>query len=173
MSIRHLKDPKWAHDISDDLESVFWVLMYGALTRFLLPNQSPPLEMFDEVQVNHEGRCTGGTEKSAHVSSSYFNRFRYDSDTLRWVVRKICEDWSNFHVARFGTCGFEGHPELVKRMVEMLELAPKPCYWVERFTKVLDTYGPGIAAPRAICPAGFIQESMRDSLSGMCHLLLA
>ena len=47
MPIALLQNPAKVHDIADDLESLFWVFTYGALTRFALPDQDRLTDVFD------------------------------------------------------------------------------------------------------------------------------
>jgi hypothetical protein len=62
MSIRMLKDPRSPHELFDDLESVYWTMLYGALHRFR-HSQKIDMDMFSQASFRKEGVFSGGNDK--------------------------------------------------------------------------------------------------------------
>ncbi|KAH8099757.1 hypothetical protein BXZ70DRAFT_907775 [Cristinia sonorae] len=64
ISIRIATDPSRIHDVIDDLESCYWVLLYTAIRHVEGTAQRENLRMFDERNENSRVKTTGGTKKT-------------------------------------------------------------------------------------------------------------
>ena len=67
-----LQSPDRANTIADDLESIFWVLLYVIAKRFMAPELEFPASLFYHKDVNEHGQCVGGTSKAASLSHRYY-----------------------------------------------------------------------------------------------------
>ena len=133
MSALLLQEPDKVHTIVDDLESVFWVLVYGALRRFAEPDQYLPMELFDEVKYDRAGRRLGGTTKQVYVICGNLLRLKFSARPLQKLVHECNECWSEYHMGILP----RREKERTERQRSMLVSAPEPAFWLEKFASVL------------------------------------
>jgi hypothetical protein len=62
MSIRLLTNPRTPHELFDDLESVYWTMLYGAFHRFRHKRRIN-MNMFSDTHFEQDGDITGGDLK--------------------------------------------------------------------------------------------------------------
>jgi hypothetical protein len=62
MSIRLLQNPRTPHELFDDLESVYWTMLYGAFHRFR-HSQRIEMDMFSETSFEEDDNVAGGDRK--------------------------------------------------------------------------------------------------------------
>ena len=141
MSIALLQDPEKLHDLLDDLESVFWVMVCCALEWFLRPNQTRPMSMFEEEKVDEEGRTIGGDGKYVALWSGSLKLKTFTCPSLQRLVYDCAQRWGEFHLARqddpsIAKLGSEG---MMEKLKEMLDLAPQPVFWQRIFTSALES----------------------------------
>lgn len=98
MSIALLKNLTKAHDILDDLESCFWVLIYAVLHFFANDNTIDP-EVFDKQVKKVVGNCiqlTGGSLKS-HLLQDEFRTFAWECEPLHDLLHKLRDIWKEYY----------------------------------------------------------------------------
>lgn len=140
MSAFLLQDPDKTHDLLDDLESVFWVMAYGALKLFAQPGQQLLLRVFDEQLVDDRGRCIGGQGKE--VSILKFARVTYTSEILQAVMRDFCKSWWKYHMARRDDPFLEDLKVQDADVMKILDLAADATYWAEKIARLVQTVDP-------------------------------
>ena len=98
MSYSLLSQPEKSHDITDDLESLFWVLVFGAMKWFASPGQELPFEGFDQYTLDALGRRIGGTYKGDWIHcSDFLVDLRLTSDVLQNLVEDSRLCWKRDH----------------------------------------------------------------------------
>ena len=132
MSIRLLQDPERLHDVGDDVESVYWVLIHEALKRFALPRQFVAKDIFDQQTTDEQGRCVGGQSKRLAIVYGELLSLGLSSKALDALVHECTTCWHRFHTALRP----DDYP-LTEGQKNMLVLAPTPSFWLERFASVL------------------------------------
>ena len=138
MSIPLLRDPQKLHDLIDDLESVFWVLLYGALKRFVPPSQPSSMEMFEEERIGEDKYVVGGRQKNHCLAYGGMNDMPFTNPALQTLIRECAARWNAYHRAGEGALGFRS-PETKASIMALLDFAPQPSYWTERFDSALHT----------------------------------
>ena len=122
MSYPLLSDPGKVHDITDDLESVFWVLLFCAMHYYSLPDQDIPMDVFDYQSIDEDGRRTGGNFKAAWVfSSSQLLDLRLTSADLHHLLRESQKCWLQYHTAMKGATEFDDMIDVKNRVMKILE----------------------------------------------------
>ncbi|KAH8099739.1 hypothetical protein BXZ70DRAFT_214941 [Cristinia sonorae] len=101
LSVALVSNPKKVHDILDDMESCYWVLLYQALHHFQSSAKTrKTLKMFDEVEedITSGGgyASTGGEKKCAHLAL-FYHKLRFSSCRLDEVIRGISEHFSRYY----------------------------------------------------------------------------
>lgn len=96
MSIRVLGSRDKVHDIADDLESVFWALVWCALKYFAPPGQVFPDDIFDYAIADSAGRIFGGSTKAACIAEDRLTLLQFTSVPLARVVRDMSCHWFYF-----------------------------------------------------------------------------
>ncbi|GJE92009.1 hypothetical protein PsYK624_081620 [Phanerochaete sordida] len=135
MSVELASNPDKLHGILDDLESVFWNLVYGALRRFALPEENTSTMMFEESGFDNQGRATGGTMKGAFLLGRRYVGLRLSSAKLSELIQRCGDCWRQCHLA---LSPMDGIGERKKNEVrEILKDAAKPSYWVDIFAATL------------------------------------
>ena len=130
MSTSLLINPDKVHDILDDLESIFWVLVYCALRHFSTPGLRMPMSIFDDEGVDEEGRRTGGMLKSACLSCRQLFDYKFSCIALERLIQEASDAWATYRIAIRGRIQ-------ASDVIQMLELAPVPSYWIKMFTDAL------------------------------------
>lgn len=153
MSHSLLSQPEKPHDITDDLESLFWVLVYGAMKWHSLPDQYIPFEGFDQYNLDGQGRRIGGDFKSSWIlSGDTLVRLRLTSPTLHKLIKDCRLVWWKFYNAKEGARDFEDMEVFHAEIMKTLGLAGKPVFWIERYSAILSTWD--APPPPPIAPAG-------------------
>ena len=170
MSTQLLSTPGKQHELSDDLESHFFVLLYEGL-HFVKHNiPGIPLgEIFDQHYFDSKtGNHTGGRGKASFytVTSDYLimtKGLEFTSEPFTILLRKLYQLFSSlydYHTAK--AKGFEvSKPQSVQKLdgcagVEALfEEALKSGGWPVKCDKVLDQYP----------PADSLKAEQRDSVA--------
>ncbi|GJE91999.1 hypothetical protein PsYK624_081520 [Phanerochaete sordida] len=141
MSVRLLECPEKIHDIVDDLEAAFWVLLYGAIQLFASPDQQIPRELFTYRYAKPDGRVVGGLYKRLCIAGSEtYGSVALRDHTLQGLVTNAINSWQVYDLARKDGSMFssdEGRAHIMR----LFNLTAKPSFWVEKFAKVLEQYG--------------------------------
>lgn len=136
MSIPLLRDPERLHDLVDDLESHFWVSIYGALTRFLRGGPERWMAMFNEESTDKKGRVVGGSDKYAALWSTELHREKYTCPALQQLILTCTVSWMEYQLLKRGSVDLgEG---TAANMKVTADLASQPSYWIEKFAFALD-----------------------------------
>ena len=160
MSIRLLQDPNKAHELLDDLESVFWVLVYGALKRYLSPNQpsiTGLMNMFDEERVDQDNIIIGGQGKANCLWAGRLQHAQFTCASLQGLVHECATWWGMYHRAVDGARDVD-IPATKAKIMGTLDLAPRPSYWIGKFAKALAQ----ASEARASEPAGGTSHGATD-----------
>lgn len=145
MSIALLQDPDKIHELVDDLEAVFWVLVYAAFKRFLLPGDIPPMLVFDHEETRSDGRRVGGSFKKTCLFSRQLEGYELTSASVHKLVLQASIHWFKYHVNLTGAPWMKaalGPPE----DSATYDLIGKPAFWVELFDSALNDYDTGVAS---------------------------
>ena len=137
--MRLLKNPDKVNTIADDLESIFWVLVYVVVKRFAPPEATFPIEIFHEAFDDH-GRRIGGQGKIGTLSlkTSYDLNLRHAP--LAKLLRDSRDIWYQHRYCIVCTLDF-GVEAIDRAFRRSFQLAPDPAYWRERFAMVLEQLG--------------------------------
>lgn len=97
MSIHQLKNSKHQHTVVDDLESVFWVLMWGALHYFkhAHPDESL-LNMFGDIELRSGetmATATGGYKKKEELVDRTLENLQFVSAPLNDLIVSLALEW--------------------------------------------------------------------------------
>ncbi|KIP08542.1 hypothetical protein PHLGIDRAFT_12541 [Phlebiopsis gigantea 11061_1 CR5-6] len=138
MSISLLSKPDKLHDITDDLESVYWVLLYGALKMFASADQDLPLNVFDWHGIDRDGRRIGGRFKQAWIyNSDRLFALGLTSTALQELILESQRCWFMFYNVRDDLMSLDGLGDLRDRMTKTLEQAPDPSFWIDKYAAAL------------------------------------
>ena len=137
MSYPLLTEAGKIHDIADDLESVFWVLVFAAMKWHTIPGQELPLYGFDELVVHPDGTKVGGQLKGYWIFSDELYELRYTHNVLKELIRASRLSWFQFYRARRGAPEFASMEEVRAEIMKMLDLAPSPAFWIEKYATSL------------------------------------
>lgn len=102
MSISTLQDPTKAHDVLDDIESCFWVLLYTALHYFKVKSGGLDLRILDECNehvVNGKFITTGGLQKLKALGKD-IRHLEFESRPLTSAIRAFAKVLSEYHDAK-------------------------------------------------------------------------
>jgi len=99
MSARLLQDPRKSHEVQDDLESFFYVVLFNALryTRHNLTASDPgsfmrKMQWLFEDRVEGDGRAVGGSYKLSLIRTGGKHLGLLETGPLRFA-RKPMEEW--------------------------------------------------------------------------------
>ncbi|KAH8099749.1 hypothetical protein BXZ70DRAFT_907768 [Cristinia sonorae] len=116
-------NPRKVHDILDDLESCYWVLLYQALHHFESNEKTrETLKMFDEYNelIAPDGTymCTGGMKKFVYLLTTTppYGPVRFDSPGLDDVIRGL-----SAQLHRYYRADVPNSPEFAVLRRELLE----------------------------------------------------
>ncbi|GJE92002.1 hypothetical protein PsYK624_081550 [Phanerochaete sordida] len=171
MSIRLLENPLLTNEIVDDLESIFWVLLYSALEHFGLPDQNKLRVVFESRDLDGHGNLIGGISKKGFLHPSDFKHLEFQDAILKDLVRDAARSWWKYHLVRRGGAGV---PDSQKEdVVATFRRVVEPSYWVDLFAAALAKYPqtpqtlelpPGhISAGVSLCPG---TKRSRETESG-------
>ena len=95
MSIAMLEDPFKVHDILDDLESIFWSLLYGAIKYFSGAIKVDTKAFFfqSEVEINGKLCLVGGDSKGRLLESAALTNMAFDCAPLRELISHLSRVW--------------------------------------------------------------------------------
>ncbi|CAL1700736.1 unnamed protein product [Somion occarium] len=136
ISIRLLQQPTKPHEVHDDLESAFWVLLYNALHYF--PHQSPPgrqlrLDLFNEI--HQEGGQSYGGEAKSSVLLFGLHGVTWQCKPLNDLIYGLHEMFRQYICSVKGTAGFKTlHQEIedIDNILNLFDKALSSDGWVEK-----------------------------------------
>ncbi|THH29054.1 hypothetical protein EUX98_g5131 [Antrodiella citrinella] len=97
-------DPRKFHDVSDDYESCYWVLLYNAI-HYCASDAALPdaLTMFNQCQLRRNGdtvMATGGDEKSLYVEDKNpARRIKFECGPLQYVLLHFGKSIATYYEA--------------------------------------------------------------------------
>lgn len=115
LSVHILEKPEWRRTILDDIESIYWLLLYCAL--HWLPHNRPHFNMslFDESTVEHRSGpgmlpsiVVGGSKKERSLTHCHFKSLTFDSGPLNDLLKQFAAllrrsysaEWVDFEAVR-------------------------------------------------------------------------
>ena len=132
MSIPLLKDPEKVHDLTDDLESMYWTMVYVALKRFTPPDHKFPQNLFsDEVTDHPDGRRRGGDQKKQLLLTNRLDKWEFSSGVVKGLLQECRDAWRSYHALEDPSqppADGEVPPEPVS----------DPRYWIGKCASALD-----------------------------------
>ena len=142
MSYPLLTEPDKLHDIADDLESIFWVLVFSAMKCYSLPDQDVSLHGFDDQSLDAYERRVGGTHKRHWLFSDQLSKIHFVPNSLHDLIQDSQLCWFQFYIARHGTAGFDSVPAAKAELLRMLDRASSPSFWAEKYAASLSATRP-------------------------------
>ena len=137
MSISLLSELDKNHDITDDLESVYWVVLLGAMRMFTPPDKDIPMEIYDDAGVDGNGHLCGGDSKMDWLRDpSRLRALELCSPELLELLLDSQRCWLGFHLVR-GGAKIHKHPDAETENI--LELASDPSFWIGKYRATLDS----------------------------------
>ena len=182
MSIALLQDTSKAHDLLDDLEACFWVVLYVAF-HFFANDNYPKRNLFDyknveEVVDNDEThfKITGGTSKHSFIVGSVFTRYTWDCKPFGRLIRALAGQWREYYVARGDWVAARG-PEAdesqreiaLSRLKALRKKLIEPAFWIKKFDKALKEPE---WIPHDAVPDRFPYVSEEEYQARICMILL-
>ncbi|GJE92085.1 hypothetical protein PsYK624_082380 [Phanerochaete sordida] len=159
MSVALLRYPNTRrHDLVDDLQSVYWVLLYGA-KRFVVGDITIAHQVFEQKVLGNDG-CTmvGGGLKLACVVQNHIAGATFSTTALQDLVMRCSQHWSDYLEA-VDKDPLPDDPETAAA----LDRAAQPRFWIDLFATALReaeessesqtkaaVVAPPLAAPAAI-----------------------
>ena len=156
MSIHILEKPHRRHTILDDIESVYWILLYCAVhwLRHSTQGFGFEIDMFDEETVRRlAGQpplSTGGTKKSAFLTKDFFKELQFDSKPLNDLLQQfgqqfktiyLCEPSDEEDIRARGRAASERLAD-VTVVLEIFNAALRRTDWPEDGDRVPDQFPP-------------------------------
>ena len=90
ISVALLRRPTKEHDLLDDIESCFWVLLYVSFIHFELIEGEPNLDIFSEYcnreVANGTYHALGGQGKQSLISTDELSSYQWKSPRLNWLL---------------------------------------------------------------------------------------
>ncbi|GJE92080.1 hypothetical protein PsYK624_082330 [Phanerochaete sordida] len=138
MSVGLLTNPEKLQDVEDDLEAVFWVLLYSTLKHFAPPCPDFPLSVFSTETFDLKGRTIGGYDKRAAIRRKSHKKVEFSCPQLRDLIHDMGDSWAKYHssLRGFGAAT----PEISHELRRMHELAPTPPFWLEMVSSALNRF---------------------------------
>ncbi|KAK7692047.1 hypothetical protein QCA50_005452 [Cerrena zonata] len=100
LSISLLSGEGWDHDIQDDLESCFWVLLHNALHYFKHNGLAFKTDFFHEyVPPDGTGPATGGVQKHHFLSTQRLRRVTWDCVPLNTLLHALNDYFQEYIAA--------------------------------------------------------------------------
>ncbi|KAK7682831.1 hypothetical protein QCA50_014215 [Cerrena zonata] len=141
ISVALLRHPKKSHDLLDDLESSFWLLLYVSYIHFELDVGSfePDFEIFNEYTERklEDGNyyTLGGNGKSCLLSGGEISRYEWKSAPLNKLLRSLARTLADLSNLRREALEEEPQaPEQLKAMEDQLRTVDP---WLRLFDEAL------------------------------------
>ncbi|KIP08370.1 hypothetical protein PHLGIDRAFT_508988 [Phlebiopsis gigantea 11061_1 CR5-6] len=135
MSIGILQNPKKRHDVLDDYESLYWILQFGVMTRYLAEGAEPEMNIFDEMERNDANtHWIGGTKKLEWVLTSEGRVIPCTSAPLRQLVADMDAAWRRYYQLQADHTGKEAEWEKVQARYKTA------AFWGHIFEQALEKF---------------------------------
>lgn len=136
MSIHQLKGYKHQYTILDDMESVFWVLLFGALHHLMYQNKVLDMNMFDDWKLHEIPGMPpveqGGFQKYSALHDHSIDSLKFQSTPLNDLVCDLADDWTTLYSLE------NSHIDWVRKYSEdKRESLKNPMYTIEKFDVAL------------------------------------
>ncbi|GJE92077.1 hypothetical protein PsYK624_082300 [Phanerochaete sordida] len=139
MSIRLLDNEDLPNEPVDDMQSLFWVLNFVAILRFALHYDRLRNGLFvNNSPTADDDRSRISMVKAFSLTDDSLYRGRYRSAALTELIAELVDDWGQYQRAVLVLSGTFIRESELRR--EMLDLAPMPSYWLEKFAAALQKY---------------------------------
>ena len=142
ISVALLRKPTKPHDILDDIESCFWVLLYISFIHFELEKGVPRLGIFNEYsdEIDQYGNChaMGGQGKQSILQE--MDGYQWKCRALDWIIHSMAYIFENLAHLRSQTRDpqkveasetLEAELRKVDPILEILDEALASDLWIE------------------------------------------
>lgn len=138
MSIAMLEDPFKAHDIVDDMESIFWSLLIGAAKYFAGKIQISMEDFFYQKTKLIDGKLyvVGGNVKRDLLHTDLSN-MPFDCAPLRDLITRLSDIWRKYYEAKARFDARPSNRKAEEKYRKRHEQASKPAYWIAILDKAL------------------------------------
>ncbi|GJE92091.1 hypothetical protein PsYK624_082440 [Phanerochaete sordida] len=133
MSIKLQENLHREHDILDDLESVFWVLLFAAAERFSAGPPHVDRDLFENSERGPDAEASASCRRFAIVYNK-LHGVPFTSAPLQSLIKECSAAWRKYQI------GIDDDlPEVRERpyVRAALESAPKPSFWRAKFAAAL------------------------------------
>ena len=139
MSIAMLEDPFKTHDILDDLESIFWSILYGAIKYFSGTVTFDMKAFFSQSEIEINGRLhvVGGGMKKGLLESTSLTNIPFDCAPLRELISHLSRVWRKYYRARVDVSEAPSNEEARQEYETQREKLSKPAFWLDIFDQLL------------------------------------
>lgn len=140
---------KRANEHVDDLESVFWVILFIAIIRFGVGWTEDDIKVFHDP--NHRNRA--GTSKVSHLCSRDY-RGRFKNKAFAKFLQDLASSWADYHAVLYFSQPdkVRDQPSIMAERLEILDLAKQPSFWIAKFESGIRAYEAEQAEAAAVLP---------------------
>lgn len=131
MSILLLRNPKKQQDILDDIESVFWVIVYVA-AKYFEGDIQLDMTVFDQREncmIDGEVHPVGGRKVHWLLFRS-LEQLRFTCEPLGELIRDLAHEWGRFYLLHWMFDETEDSRVAFERKQDELS---KPSFWIAKF----------------------------------------
>lgn len=139
MSIAMLEDPFKAHDIVDDMESMFWSLLIGAAKYFDGEIEISMEAFFFQQNKLIDGKLyvVGGDSKWTLLATSSLADMPFNCAPLRDLITQLSDIWRKYYEAKFKFDARPSNRKAEEKYRKRHEQVSKPAYWIAILDKAL------------------------------------
>ena len=127
--------PTKIHDFVDDLESLFWVLVYSSIKRFAEPDQDTHMYIFEIVCDANASLHTSASRRSSFIASNTLSDIRF-TETMETLLQDFQHSWWCYHMERKGPMRVLRH--MWDNIVETARVVPDPSHWRQKLASALE-----------------------------------
>ncbi|GJE92011.1 hypothetical protein PsYK624_081640 [Phanerochaete sordida] len=122
----------------DDLESIFWVLLYISLVRFAIPWNKMPLNVFGVP--GRDGWHDAGRAKRIHLYCSKSYRGRFTSNALAELLRRNENAWGDYYVFLEADAPSSTDPPRTPEELKRADAVKQPLFFIEMLADAICQY---------------------------------
>lgn len=122
----------------DDLESLFWVLLYIALARFAIPWDDMPFDVF--AVPGPGGWHEAGEDKRYHLYDSESYNGRFKSDAFAQLLEDLEEPWGDYQLVLTDGEPTSSDLPCTPKHRQMAEAVKHPSFWIDKLANAIRRY---------------------------------
>ncbi|GJE92017.1 hypothetical protein PsYK624_081700 [Phanerochaete sordida] len=122
----------------DDLESLFWVLLYIALARFAIPWDDMPFDVF--AVPGPGGWHEAGEDKRYHLYDSESYNGRFKSDAFAQLLEDLEEPWGDYQLVLTDGEPTSSDLPCTPKQLKMAEAVKHPSFWIDKLADAIRRY---------------------------------